>query len=126
REQIIDHLGNNQIGRLCFMTGDMHCSYHMQMTITPAGGPPVTIHELMSSPINQVPSGSHAIIANPLPATTVTNVTYQTAPLDLAEFYGEHSNVMLVKYARASRRASWAIYRTKRDLPPPLTGSFVL
>jgi alkaline phosphatase D len=126
REQIIDHLGHNQIGRLCFMTGDMHCSYHMQMTITPAGGPPVTVHELMSSPINQVTSGSHAIIANPLPATTVTNVTYQTAPLDLAEFYGEHSNVMLLKYARPSRRASWEIYRTKRDLPPPRTGSFVL
>jgi alkaline phosphatase D len=126
REQIIDHLGNNQIGRLCFMTGDMHCSYHMQMTITPAGGPPVNIHELMSSPINQVTSGSHAIIATPLPATTVTNVTYQTAPLDLAEFYGEHSNVMLVKYARASRRVDWEIHRTKLDLPPPLTGSFVL
>jgi len=30
------------------------------------------------------------------------------------------------KYARASRRASWEIHRTKLDLPPPLTGSFVL
>ena len=65
REQIIDHLGNNQIGRLCFLTGDMHCSYHARMTITPAAGAPVTIHELMSSPINQVTTGSHALDREP-------------------------------------------------------------
>jgi hypothetical protein len=31
-----------------------------------------------------------------------------------------------VKHARASRRVDWEIHRTKLDLPPPLTGSFVL
>ena len=126
RQQIIDHLGNNQIGRLCFLTGDMHCSYHMEMTITPAVGAPITIHELMSSPINQVASGSHAILDKPLADVTPTDVTYQTAPLDLGQFYGEHSNVMLVRYARASGRVEWEIHRTKPDVPPPLTGSFVL
>ena len=126
RQQIIDHLGNNQIGRVCFLTGDMHCSYHAQMTITPLAGNPITIHELMSSPINQVPSGSHGFIAEPLPETTSTGVTYQTAKLDLAEFYGEHSNVMLLRYTRASGRVSWQIHRTKADVAPPMTGSFVL
>ena len=126
RQQIIDHLGNNQIGRLCFLTGDMHCSYHAQMTITPPAGNAVTIHELMSSPINQVTSGSHAFIAEPLPDTTVTGVTYRTVKLDLDEFYGEHSNVMVVKYSRANRRVAWQIHRTKPDVPPPLAGGFDL
>ena len=104
----------------------MHCSYHAQMTITPPAGNAITIHELMSSPINQVTSGSHGFIAEPLPDTTVTGVTYQTAKLNLAEFYGEHSNVMLVRYARATGRVEWEIHRTKPDVPPPLAGSFVL
>ena len=126
RQQIIDHLGNNQIGRLCFLTGDMHCSYHAQMTITPLAGNPITIHELMSSPINQVTSGSHGFIAEPLPDTTVTGVTYQTATLNLAEFYGEHSSVMLLRYSRANRRVAWQIHRTKPDVPPPMAGVFDL
>lgn len=127
REQIIDFLGSNDIGRLCFMTGDMHCSNHMRMTITPpGGGAALTIHELMSSPINQVTSGAHGFIAAPLAQTTANGVTYQTAPLDLAEFYGEHSNVMLITYAHDSRRLGWEIYRTKPDAPSPMSGSFTL
>ena len=104
----------------------MHCSYHAQMTITPPAGNPITIHELMSSPVNQVTSGSHAFIAKPLPDTTSTGVTYQTAALNLAEFYGEHSNVMLLRYSRANRRVAWQIHRTKPDVPPPMAGVFDL
>jgi len=56
----------------------------------------------------------------------VTGVTYRTVKLDLDEFYGEHSNVMVVKYSRANRRVTWQLHRTKPDVPPPLAGGFDL
>lgn len=127
REQVIEHVARRGISRLCFLTGDMHCSSHLTMTVTPAdGGAPLTVHELISSPINQVAAGTHRFIASPLPQTTPSGVTYHTAALDLAEFYGQHSNVMLVRYRQEARTVEWQIHRTKPDLPPAMAGSFAL
>jgi phosphodiesterase/alkaline phosphatase D-like protein len=127
REQIIEYLAMNKIGNLCFLTGDMHCSYHMQMTLQHGNAAPITIHELMSSPINQVTSGSHAFIATPQAQTTAQNkVKFQTSALNLDEFYGKHSNVMLVRYVHAARRVDWSVYRTKPVAAAALTGSFLL
>jgi alkaline phosphatase D len=117
REEIIDFLAARGISRLCFLTGDMHCSYHATMTITPSAGAPLTVHELMASPINQAAAGMHQFVDRP-PRTTAGGATYLTAPLDAAEFYGSHSNVMVVNCAQAGG-LEWAVYRTKGTETPP-------
>src|SRR5262249_34778461 len=128
REALIETLAEKQIGRLCFLTGDMHSSYHLTMTITPppaAARAPFTIHELMASPINQFPGGSSGFIDAPMAQTTAGGVVYQTAPLDYAEFYGKDSNVMIVTYRAATRTVEWGIHSTKEEAAPAIAGSFV-
>jgi phosphodiesterase/alkaline phosphatase D-like protein len=129
REQLIDYVAQNQIGRLCFMTGDMHSSYHLTMSITSAGGigaPPLLIHELMASPVNQFPGGSHGFIEKPMAQTTSTGVTYLTSPLNDNEFYGTDSNVMIVKYTQATKTVDWTIHSTKDPAAAAVPGNFVL
>lgn len=129
REEIVTLIAEKGIGRLCFLTGDMHCSYHAEMQVTDLAGAVTTVHELMSSPINQVTSGMHSFIDRPERTIIGSGVRYQTLPLKEAEFYGEHSNVMSVSVLLAARRVEWALYRTKDEMMPPapvLTGSFSL
>jgi len=128
RGEIIGFLAENGIGRLCFLTGDLHCSCHAEMRVTPAAGPALTVHELMSSPINQATSGIHSFVDRP-ERTTAGGARYATLPLDLAQFYGEHSNVMTLLFDRAAGRLDWRLYRTKDDAMPPVpvrAGSFAL
>lgn len=129
REEIIDLIAEKGIGRLCFLTGDMHCSYHAEMRVTDRAGVVTSVHELMSSPINQVPSGMHSFIDRPERTISVSGVRYLTLPLQVTEFYGQHSNVMSVSFVRAAQRVDWALYRTKDEALPPvpvMTGSFPL
>lgn len=124
RDEIIDFVAANGIDRLVFLTGDMHCSYHATMTVKATAGD-ITVHELMSSPINQATSGLHQLLETAT-RTTSGGVRYDVA-LDPTEFYGAHSNVMHVKAAE-SGRVTWEIYRTKEPGAPPAptrTGTFV-
>jgi len=56
RDQIIEHIAANDIERIVFLTGDMHCCYHATMRIGPAGKKyeSVTVHELAGGPVNQL------------------------------------------------------------------------
>lgn len=122
REEILDHLAANGIGRICFLTGDMHCSYHAQMRVTPTGAAAaaaLTIHELMSSPINQVTSGTHSFIDRP-ERMTAAGTRYQTLPFAPTETYTAHSNVMAVRFSPNDRSVNWQIYRTKDESLPPV------
>ncbi|HEY7409096.1 MAG TPA: alkaline phosphatase D family protein [Vicinamibacteria bacterium] len=128
RDEIVDFLAARGIGRLCFLTGDMHCSYHAEMRITAPGGAAITVHELMASPINQVATGMHQFVDRPA-RSTPGGATYQTLPLDPARFYGSHSNVMVVRYRRAAAHVVWEVHRTKGAPTPPvpvLSGAFPL
>ena len=109
REELIEFLAAERINKLVFITGDMHCSYHATMTLPHPTGD-LVIHELMSSPINQVPNGIHALRTSVV-AKTAGGVDY-TVNLNESEFYDEHSNVMRVE-ATSGGQISWSVYRTK-------------
>lgn len=131
REEILDHLAQNRINRLCFLTGDMHCSYYAQMRVTPPGGrggPALTVHELMSSPINQVTTGLHAFIDRPERATAA-GTRYQTLPFAAGQTYNAHSNVMAIRFSPTAGEVKWQVYRTKGEEVPPIpvaAGEFAL
>jgi alkaline phosphatase D len=117
RDEIIDFLAiNPDIARVVFLTGDMHCSYHATMKIGRTNGATLVVHELMSSPINQFCNAFHSFVAAAR-RTTANGVPYEVG-LDEREFYGKHSNVMLIK-AATSGQVSWDIYRTKGVQTPP-------
>ena len=119
REEIIDYLATEGIGRIVFLTGDQHRSYHATMKITGAHGD-VLVHELMSSPINQVTGGIGAFDTD---AQFEVGKHAYAIRLDPAEFYGEHSNIMKISLDQAGR-LSWSIYRTKKTSAPVLAGTF--
>jgi hypothetical protein len=125
RDELIDFIAKKGIAKLVFLTGDMHCSYHATMSVAVPGGPSV-VHELMSSPINQVANGIHGFVTD-LSGTTQGGTSYQVK-LDPAEFYGTHSNVMQVQ-AAVNGKIDWKVYRTKGVQSPPvseLAGTFQL
>jgi hypothetical protein len=56
REAIIRHIHEQDIQRVVFLTGDMHCCYHATMTVRTIQTS-VTIHELAAGPIYQLRYG---------------------------------------------------------------------
>ncbi len=123
REEIIDFLAQNEIDGVVFLTGDMHCSYHATLTVSPPAGRALTVHELMSSPINQFAGGMHAFFDGG--ARTTRAGTLYDSQLSADEFYGAHSNVMLVRLG-TDGVVSYSIFRTKSDEPAVLRGEFQL
>jgi hypothetical protein len=86
------------------------------MTIARADGSELVVHELMSSPINQFTNKIHAFLEH-VEAETPNQVKF-TVHLDETEFYGRHSNVMLVR-ASLDGLITWEVYRTKGVEAPP-------
>ncbi len=106
RHEIIDHLMNKQIGRLVFLTGDMHCSYHATMTIDGAQ----QIHELMSSPINQLQKSEIDQFEQGVVHKTPGGHQYLGK---INSFFGDHSNAMMVDVDQGA--VAYEIFRTKRS-----------
>lgn len=123
REDVIDFLARHGIEGVVFLTGDMHCSYHATMDITPPAGRRFTVHELMSSPINQFTNGMHAFLDGG--ARTTPRGALYDSQLHADEFYGAHSSVMAVRLA-TDGVVSYSVYRTKKDGPAVLSGEFWL
>jgi hypothetical protein len=62
REAIIRHIHDQDIQRVVFLTGDMHCCYHATMKVgttekSHGDSRPITIHELAAGPIYQLRYG---------------------------------------------------------------------
>ena len=108
REEIIEHIGQYQIGKLVFLTGDMHNSYHATLKIE---AKPLVIHELMSSPINQLQKSDISDYTTPATSTTARGTTYRSM-INRKKFYGEHSNAMLISVD--GDQIEWRLFRTKR------------
>ena len=108
REEIIEHIGQHQIGKLVFLTGDMHNSYHATLKI---GATQLVIHELMSSPINQLQKSDISDYTTPATSTTARGTTCRSM-IHRDKFYGEHSNAMLISVD--GEQIEWRIFRTKR------------
>ena len=108
REEIIEHIDENKIDKLVFLTGDMHNSYHATLNI---GEDPLVIHELMSSPINQLCKSDISDYTTPATSITAGGTTCRSK-IHRNKFYGEHSNAMLIKVEES--QIEWRLFRTKR------------
>lgn len=108
RDEIIDHLARHEIRGVTFLTGDMHNSYHATMDIGPAGEE-LRVHELMSSPINQIGKRTLDAYDQGNVHRTSTGTAYRSR---IHRFYDQHSNAMTVTVE--GRKVSWTIFRTKR------------
>ena len=132
RDRIIEHIANNGIERLVFLTGDMHCCYHATMRIGPAARKyqAITIHELAGGPVNQLQLANVNEFDRRCAKTTEGD-----APVDyevvLERFHGDVSAVMHVRVdylqrdevTSAGRRVvpevEWNVIRTLTDPGPP-------
>ena len=92
------------------------------MSVTGAAGGPVVIHELMSSPINQLGKSKRGKYQEPGPERETPNhLTYSSA---IVNFFSGHSNVMCVSVTGAA--VGYEIYRTKREREAEIDGTIVL
>ena len=120
REQIIRFIHDENINSLVFLTGDMHNSYHGKLEIK-SEQRQIVIHELMSSPINQLQkTGSERYLWGQT-KTTKNNIRY-TSRLVPRKYYCEHSNAMLIKVN--DRRIRYEVFRTKKTKRREITGTF--
>lgn len=126
REQILEHICEQGIGGLVFLTGDMHNSYHAVMTLRGAGAAPLVIHELMSSPINQLGKQSRSRYRTGEEFELANGWTYSTTFPSAGgreEFFTGHSNAMHVRVS--GRTVDYAVFRTKKTRIE-LAGSFTV
>ena len=114
REEIIDYIVKNGIERLTFLTGDMHNSYHATMHVDGH----VVIHELMSSPINQLDKASKDDYVWNVVKVTPSGYSYKSK---ISKFYNAHSNAMLIRVDGG--KVSYEIFRTKKTRKEK-TGTF--
>jgi hypothetical protein len=121
REQIIEFIAQHRIPKIIFLTGDRHNAYYASLKIAVAGGEDITMHELMSSPINQLSKRGLNHYFPSLRSTTPGGVSY-LAEIDVASYYGTHSNVMVV--AASGETVRYEIYRTKKEKPARRVGEF--
>lgn len=125
RERILQKILDVSANNVVFLTGDMHNSYHATLDIG-NGEQNLRIHELMSSPINQITPKTrvdevfHVVRDRVLPSGMKIH-----SEIDPASFYGDHSNVMVVSVAFSEQkpRVSYQIYRTTKNEVGP-SGNF--
>ena len=124
RDEIIDHIADHAIGKMVFLTGDMHNSYHAKMSIV-KGVKKIVIHELMSSPLNQFTPDVELdnVYISPYTSATLNGVTFESK-ITPSKFYGNHSNVMAVEVEGA--QIKYRVYRTRKEPSVAKRGSFIL
>jgi PhoD-like phosphatase len=132
RDDIIDFIEEEEIERVVFLVGDMHCAYHASMSI---GDPDKsignrhrwarrTVHELAGGPINQLDLGRqeqfHAV------ASLSTRVGRRPYQIRLHQFHGDASAVMHIQVTSAPARNRAAgpgvpeiVWRAIRTLTDP-------
>jgi phosphodiesterase/alkaline phosphatase D-like protein len=112
RADILGHMLKEGIGNTVFLTGDMHTAYQASMTFT-NGAETGEIHELMSSPINQI-TPETALKKKYIPdhTATINGITIHSK-INADSYYGDHSNVMVIEVD--GDKVHYRIYRTTRD-----------
>jgi hypothetical protein len=115
RDEIIDTIYSEEIERVVFLVGDMHCAYHATMNVGPPAGR-VVIHELAGGPINQVDFPNRAQFYDRFPdVTTVGQLPFTSF---LRSFQTATSSVTRVSVdPAASPMLRWEIVRTERRVP---------
>lgn len=111
----LDRIGG--AGKIVFLVGDMHNSHHAQLDVSPSG---TVIHELMSSPLNQLDKSTLDRYVTPGPVHPIPGGrTYSTR---ITSLYAKHSNAMLVSVDPAAQAVRWEVFRTKQTARRELTG----
>jgi alkaline phosphatase D len=123
REEIIEFIAEHRIPNIIFLTGDRHNSYYASLKIAVPGGEDIIVHELMSSPINQLSKRGLNHYFPSLRSTTPNGVSY-LSEINVESYYGTHSNFMVVE--ASGKTVQYEIYRTKKEKPPRRVGSFSL
>jgi len=120
RGAILNHILDNDIKKTVFLTGDMHTAYYANMTLQ-KNNKIAEIHELMSSPINQItPNTSLKKKYEGDFRSTIAGVDIHSK-IDTSSFYGSHSNVMAIEVD--GDKVNFQIYRTTKSEDGP-SGSF--
>ena len=124
REEILAEILQAQARRVCFLTGDMHNSHHAVLELDAGQGEPVRVHELMSSPVNQLQKNPrHAYLDDD--SRSLDDSFAYASQIPEGEFYTGHSNAMWI--AAEPRRVRYEVHRTKREpIEPALAGAFDL
>lgn len=117
RERILQCILDVGANNVVFLTGDMHNSYHATLDIK-HDERSLRIHELMSSPINQITPKTrlgdvfHATRDRVLPSGLQIH-----SEIDPMSFYGDHSNIMSVSvsFERQAPNIAYQIFRTTKN-----------
>ncbi len=112
REEILEFIVTNKIKGTVFLTGDMHCSGHAKLSVS-KDDHSVDIHELMSSPINQLGKSSLDNFHQRLKRKSANDAFGYTSSFTKNEFFDEHSNAMAVTVS--DRDISYEIFRTRKN-----------
>jgi phosphodiesterase/alkaline phosphatase D-like protein len=128
RGRILDHILKNDIARVIFLTGDMHAALHATLKVTDTSGKSCVVHELMSSPINQLtPDWTVERQFEPSPPQRLINggLTLKSN-IDKSSYLGKHSNVMAIDVL-ANGKIRYRVFRTTdKSMTPLKTKTFTL
>jgi phosphodiesterase/alkaline phosphatase D-like protein len=136
RDRIINYIFDNNIERLIFLTGDMHCCYHATMRIGPGSKYATTVvHELAAGPVNQLQLANEVEFYSSRTRRTKRPEPERDRPqlpgvpyeVNLDQFHSQMNGVMHVKVNYAKRKqvdidehvlapeVEWNVIRTLTD-----------
>ena len=134
RDRIIDHIAGNDIERLVFLTGDMHCCYHATMQVgerkqrtVGSKYDSITVHELAAGPVNQLQLGEIKEFDTRHAGRTRSGIPYESL---MDRFHSEVNGVLYldVRYEKRERvsctdplvvpEVEWNVIRTLTDNGP--------
>lgn len=125
RDRILEHIADEKIPGVVFLTGDMHNSHHAEMTLQ-RGPDTLVLHELMSSPISQLGKQSRSRYLTDQAFSLSNGWAYSTRfamSRGEEEFFTGHSNAVHVSVA--GREVGYTVFRTKKSRDE-MTGQFVV
>jgi len=121
RGRILQHLLDQGIEKVVFLTGDMHASLHSTLEVKDDAGRATTVHELMSSPINQITPDwtiERQFVPGPV-SRKLAEGPIVTSRIEKASYFAKHSNVMAIEVDGAGD-VHYRMYRTTSDSNTPL------
>lgn len=127
RGRILAKILGEDISKVVFLTGDMHSALHATLTVEDSSGKRATVHELMSSPINQLTPDisierQYVPVSDPRVLGS-SGVTIQSR-IDPKSYFAKHSNIMAVEVGEDGA-VGYKIYQTtSSSVSPVKSGSF--
>jgi hypothetical protein len=110
RDEIVEFLLEKEVGRVVFLVGDMHCTYHASMRI---GEPArrITVHELASGPIHQLQFASRGDFHRQYRGTTSyrDKIPFATS---MGFIHGATGNMVRVTAQPGKARVAWKVIPT--------------